>query len=74
MTTETLAAGDPARSRARPPHPGTRALRSMLVRGGGAALSGALLYAGFPPRDWWFLALIALAILTAVLRLSLIHI
>lgn len=68
MTTETLAAGDPARSRARPPHPGTRALRSMLVRGGGAALSGALLYAGFPPRDWWFLALIALAILTAVLR------
>ncbi|WP_328811749.1 apolipoprotein N-acyltransferase [Rhodococcus sp. NBC_00294] len=68
MTTETLAAGDPARSGARPGDLRARALRALLVRGGGAALSGGLLWAGFPPRDWWFLAVIALAILTAVLR------
>lgn len=68
MTTETLAAGDPARSGARPGDLRARALRALLVRGGGAALSGGLLWAGFPPRDWWFFAVIALAILTAVLR------
>ncbi|MGB3769746.1 MAG: apolipoprotein N-acyltransferase [Rhodococcus sp. (in: high G+C Gram-positive bacteria)] len=68
MTTETLAAGDPVRSGARAGDLRARALRALLVRAGGAALSGGLLWAGFPPRDWWFLAVIALAILTAVLR------
>ncbi|MCX4825146.1 apolipoprotein N-acyltransferase [Streptomyces sp. NBC_01142] len=53
----TLAAPQPAPAAGRPP------LLRRLARAGAAALSGVLLFASFPPRPLWWLALPAFALL-----------
>ncbi|WP_168200816.1 apolipoprotein N-acyltransferase [Allokutzneria sp. NRRL B-24872] len=44
-----------------------RSPRSVLLRAAGSVLAGGLLYASSPPRDLWWLAPIAFALLAAVL-------
>ncbi|MGI5217776.1 apolipoprotein N-acyltransferase [Nocardia sp. CA-290969] len=39
-----------------------------VVRSIGAVVSGLLLFGSFPPRPWWFLAPLGIALLTLVLR------
>lgn len=41
---------------------------SVLVRGTASVLAGLMIYASFPPRTGWWLAPVALAVLTAALR------
>lgn len=57
VTVTTVDIPQPATAAGRPPLP------RRLVRPGAAALSGVLLFASFPPRPLWWLALPALALL-----------
>jgi apolipoprotein N-acyltransferase len=60
------AAADPAP--ARPDRDRPRRLLASAARVGGAAVGGLLLYASFPPRTLWWLALPAFALLWLVLN------
>ncbi|MBF6286380.1 apolipoprotein N-acyltransferase [Nocardia cyriacigeorgica] len=40
----------------------------VLVRAAGAIVAGLLLFGSFPPRPWWFLAPVGIALLTLVVR------
>lgn len=46
---------------------GPRRWRAVCLRPGGAAIGGVLLYLSFAPRDWWWLAPLAIACLGLVL-------
>ncbi|HXV94508.1 MAG TPA: apolipoprotein N-acyltransferase [Pseudonocardia sp.] len=50
------------------PHPPARARRAFALRAAAAAGGGVLLYASFPPRALWWLALPAFALLAVVLH------
>lgn len=63
---------DSATARATPPDPATATTGGtdygMLVRLLAAVTGGLLLFASFPPRPWWFLAPVAIALLTVAVR------
>ncbi|MGQ4599011.1 apolipoprotein N-acyltransferase [Nocardia sp. R6R-6] len=42
--------------------------RPVPARSGAAILAGLLLFGSFPPRPWWFLAPLGIAVLTLVVR------
>ncbi|GAB2673187.1 hypothetical protein GCM10027169_38770 [Gordonia jinhuaensis] len=58
-----VATTEPRRSRLQRMAP----TREFLARTAGAVLSGVLMWASFPPRDLWFLAIASLAVLFATL-------
>ncbi|MFB7269278.1 apolipoprotein N-acyltransferase [Streptomyces sp. NPDC056244] len=59
----TITSAEPTPSAPAPAGRGLSALPRRLIRPGAAALSGVMLYASFPPRTLWWLALPGFALL-----------